>query len=35
MVRTNSTMMALGTKAPTFTLINVDGRTVSLSLIHI
>lgn len=31
MVRTNSTMMALGTKAPTFTLINVDGRTVSLA----
>ena len=31
MVRTNSTMMALGTKAPPFTLINVDGRTVSLA----
>jgi thiol-disulfide isomerase/thioredoxin len=31
MVRTNSTMMALGTKAPSFTLINVDGRTVSLA----
>ena len=31
MVRTNSTMMALGTKAPPFTLINVDGRTVTLA----
>lgn len=31
MVRTNSTMMALGTKAPPFSLINVDGRTVSLA----
>lgn len=31
MVRTNSTMMALGTKAPPFTLISVDGRTVSLA----
>jgi peroxiredoxin len=31
MVRTNSMMMALGTKAPPFTLVNVDGRTVSLA----
>ena len=31
MVRTNSTMMTLGTKAPSFTLVNVDGRTVSLA----
>jgi len=31
MVRTNSTMVALGTKAPPFTLINVDGRTVTLA----
>ncbi len=31
MVRTNSTMMPLGTKAPPFTLINVDGRTVTLA----
>jgi thiol-disulfide isomerase/thioredoxin len=31
MVRTNSTMMALGTKAPPFSLVNVDGRIVSLA----
>ncbi|MCA9211865.1 MAG: redoxin family protein, partial [Planctomycetales bacterium] len=31
MVRTNSTMLPLGTKAPDFSLINVDGTTVSLS----
>ncbi len=31
MVRTNSTMLPLGTKAPEFSLINVDGTTVSLS----
>ncbi len=31
MVRTNSTMMALGTKAPPFCLVSVDGRTVSLA----
>jgi peroxiredoxin len=30
MVRTASTMLPLGTKAPDFSLINVDGRTVSL-----
>lgn len=31
MVRTPSTMLPLGTKAPEFSLINVDGRTVSLA----
>jgi peroxiredoxin len=30
MVRTPSTMLPLGTKAPDFSLVNVDGRTVSL-----
>lgn len=31
MVLTPSTMLPLGTKAPDFTLVNVDGRTVSLA----
>lgn len=31
MVRTPSTMLPLGTTAPDFSLVNVDGRTVSLS----
>jgi peroxiredoxin len=31
MVRTPSTMLPLGTKAPDFSLVNVDGQTVSLS----
>ncbi len=31
MVKTASTMMALGTKAPDFSLVNVDGSTVSLA----
>jgi peroxiredoxin len=31
MVKTASTMLPLGTKAPDFSLVNVDGRTVSLS----
>ena len=31
MVRTASTMLPLGTKAPDFSLPNIDGRTVSLS----
>ena len=31
MVRTPSTMLPLGTKAPEFSLVNVDGRTVSLA----
>ena len=31
MVRTPSTMLPLGTKAPDFSLVNVDGRTVSLA----
>lgn len=31
MVKTASTMLSLGTKAPDFSLVNVDGRTVSLS----
>ena len=31
MARTPSTMMPLGTKAPEFSLINIDGQTVSLS----
>lgn len=31
MVRTNSTMLPLGTKAPDFSLTDVDGQTVSLS----
>jgi peroxiredoxin len=31
MVRTVSTMLPLGTPAPSFSLVNVDGRTVSLS----
>lgn len=31
MVKTASTMMGLGTEAPDFSLLNVDGRTVSLS----
>ena len=31
MVRTNSTMLPLGTKAPDFSLINVDGTTVNLN----
>ncbi len=31
MVKTASTMMPLGTQAPSFSLVNVDGRTVSLS----
>jgi peroxiredoxin len=30
MVRTLSTMLPLGTKAPDFSLVNIDGRTVSL-----
>ena len=31
MVLTPSTMLPLGTKAPDFALVNVDGRTVSLA----
>ncbi|MEY3031741.1 MAG: hypothetical protein RLZZ622_216, partial [Planctomycetota bacterium] len=31
MVRTPSTMLALGTPAPDFSLVNVDGRTLSLA----
>lgn len=31
MVKTASTMLPLGTKAPDFSLVNVDGRTVTLS----
>ncbi len=31
MVRTSSTMLPLGSEAPAFSLVNVDGRTVSLS----
>ena len=31
MVKTASTMLPLGTKAPNFSLVNVDGRTVSLA----
>jgi peroxiredoxin len=31
MVRTPSTMLPLGTQAPDFSLVNVDGRTVSLA----
>jgi peroxiredoxin len=31
MARTESTMLPLGTKAPDFSLLNVDGRTVSLN----
>ena len=31
MVKTASTMLPLGTKAPDFSLVNVDGRTISLS----
>ncbi len=31
MVRTNSTMLPLGTKAPEFSLTNVDGRSISLA----
>ena len=31
MVRTNSTMLPLGTRAPEFSLMNVDGRIVSLA----
>jgi peroxiredoxin len=31
MVKTASTMLPLGTKAPDFNLVNVDGRTVSLA----
>jgi peroxiredoxin len=31
MARTPSTMLPLGTKAPNFSLVNVDGRTVSLA----
>ena len=31
MVRTASTMLPLGTQAPDFSLINIDGKTVSLS----
>ncbi len=31
MVKTASTMLPLGTKAPDFSLVNVDGKTVSLS----
>ncbi len=31
MVKTASTMLPLGTKAPDFSLVNIDGRTVSLS----
>ena len=31
MVKTASTMLPLGTQAPDFSLVNVDGRTVSLS----
>jgi hypothetical protein len=31
MVKTASTMLALGTKAPDFSLPNIDGRVVSLS----
>ena len=31
MVKTASTMLPLGTKAPDFSLVNIDGGTVSLS----
>lgn len=31
MARTSSTMLSLGTKAPDFSLVSVDGRTVSLT----
>ena len=31
MVRTPSTMLPLGTAAPDFSLVNVDGKTVSLA----
>lgn len=31
MVKTASTMLPLGTKAPSFSLVNVDGKTVSLN----
>jgi peroxiredoxin len=31
MVRTNSTMLPLGTQAPDFSLVNIDGKTVSLA----
>src|SRR3954452_11381806 len=31
MARTPSTMLPLGTKAPDFSLVNIDGRTVSLA----
>ena len=31
MARTSSTMLPLGTEAPEFSLVNIDGRTVSLS----
>jgi peroxiredoxin len=31
MVKTASTMLPLGTKAPDFSLVNVDGRTISLA----
>jgi len=31
MARTESTMLSLGTKAPDFSLVNVDGRTLSLT----
>lgn len=31
MVRTASTMLPIGTKAPDFSLVNVDGRTIGLS----
>jgi peroxiredoxin len=31
MVKTASTMLPLGTKAPDFSLVNIDGRTVSLA----
>lgn len=31
MVKTNSTMLPLGTRAPDFSLVNIDGKTVSLA----
>ena len=35
MARTPSTMLPLGTKAPDFSLVNVDGRTVSLATLTV
>lgn len=34
MVKTASTMLSLGTKAPDFQLVNIDGRTMSLADFH-